>query len=586
MNKRFLRRPERLARDAGPGRLERGTAIRTMMCRASTLGGAPEAMNEGQRKYWPAAGPGGALRVERHFGDREFRCLAERAPHLDAMFRAIAARRGEREALIGDGQRLTYAALDRLVANVAANLARRGIGRGERLALLLGNGPEFATFLLACARLGVIAVPLGTRQRGPELEYLLADCGAAALVFEAELAGNLPPAAATPALRLRFVLGGESAGAEPASRLLGEATAPPSPAIGEEDTAVILYTSGTTGRPKGAMLTHLGILHSILAFARCMGLRDGERTVLAVPASHVTGLIAILLAVMGVAGTTVLMRAFKAREFLELAQRERITYALMVPAQYILCLMDPDFARFDLGAWRIGAFGGAPMPAATIEALAERLPRLTLINAYGATETTSPTTIMPPGENGAHLDSIGQVVPYADMIVVDAEGNPVPPGSTGEIWIKGPMVVPGYWGKPEATAASFTDGYWRSGDLGSIDAEGFVRLYDRVKDMINRAGYKVYSAEVENVMSYHPGVVECAVVGRPDPVLGERVQAFVVPRDAGVTAEALRAFCAERMADYKVPEVIELVSDPLPRNANGKVQKAVLRERARAAGRS
>ncbi len=539
-------------------------------------------MNEGQKKYWPASGPGGALRVERHFGDREFRCFSERWSHLHGMFRAVVARHGDREALVGDGRRLTYGTLDHLVDNAAGNLARRGIGRGERVALLLGNCPEFAIFLLACARLGAIAVPLGIRQRGPELEYLLRDCGAAALIFEAELAANLPPLETLPALRLRFAMGDESIGAEPVSVLLGEASPPPAPSIGEEDTAVILYTSGTTGQPKGAMLTHLGIMHSVLAFARCMGLREGERTILAVPASHVTGLVAILLAVMGLGGTNILMRAFKARDFLELAARERLTYALMVPAQYILCLMDPDFARFDLTTWRIGAFGGAPMPAATIEALAERLPRLTLVNAYGATETTSPTTIMPPGENAAHLDSIGQVVPYADMLVVDAEGKPVPPGSTGEIWIKGPMVVPGYWGKPEATSASFVDGYWRSGDVGSIDAEGFVRLYDRVKDMINRAGYKVYSAEVENVMSYHPGVLECAVVGRPDPVLGERVQAFVVPREPGVTAEAIRAFCAERMADYKVPEVIELASGPLPRNANGKVQKAVLRERARA----
>ena len=539
-------------------------------------------MNEGQRKYWTASGPGGVLRVERHFGDREVRCFSERPLHLDALFRAVAARHGGREAVVGDGKRLSYAELDGLVANAAGNLARHGLRKGDRLALLLGNRPEFLVFLLACARLGIIAVPLGIRQRGPELAYLLADCGAVALIFEAELAGNLPPAERTPALRLHFAAGGASAGAEPAETLLTGAPPPPQLAIGEEETAVILYTSGTTGQPKGAMLTHLGLVHSAMGFARCMGLSDGERTILAVPASHVTGLVAILLAVVNVGGTNVLMRAFKAREFLELAARERLTYALMVPAQYILCLMDPDFDRFDLRSWRIGAFGGAPMPAATIEALAERLPDLTLINAYGATETTSPTTIMPPGENAAHLDSIGQVVPYADMLVVDAEGRPLPPGSTGEIWIKGPMVVPGYWGKPEATAANFVDGYWRSGDVGSIDAAGFVRLYDRVKDMINRAGYKVYSAEVENVMSYCPGVVECAVVGRPDPVLGERVQAFVVPRDPGVTAEAIRAFCAQRMADYKVPEVIAFSSEPLPRNANGKVQKAALRQRARA----
>jgi O-succinylbenzoic acid--CoA ligase len=531
-------------------------------------------------------GPGGALRIERHYGDRDFLCFSERWPHLNAMIREVVAAHGASEAVVGDGQRLTYGALSELAEHAAGHLARLGVQPGERVALLLGNCPEFPIFLLACFRLGAIAVPLGTRQREPELRYLLEDCGAAALVLEAELGGNLPPADATPGLALRIVVGGAVPGCEPAAAFLGPAPAPPMPAVVEEDTAVILYTSGTTGRPKGAMLTHLGIIHSLITFRRCLGLEPGGRAILAVPASHVTGLVAVLLMTVSLGGAIILMRAFKASEFLALAAAERITHTVLVPAQYMLCLREPELARIDLSRWRIGAFGGAPMPEAAISALAERLPGLTLINAYGATETTSPTTIMPPGENAAHLDSIGQVVPCGEVRVVDAESKPVPAGEAGELWIKGPMVVPGYWGKPEATAANFTDGFWRSGDIGSADAAGFVRLHDRLKDMINRAGYKIYSAEVENVLSCHEGVLECAVVGRPDPILGERVQAFVRHRDGGVTAEALRAFCAERMADYKVPEVIELVAEPLPRNANGKLQKAVLRERARAAGGS
>ncbi len=370
-------------------------------------------------------------------------------------------------------------------------------------------------------------------------------------------------------------------GCEPAAELLAPAPRPPTVRVSEEDTAVILYTSGTTGRPKGAMLTHLGIIHSLITFRRCLGLGPGARAVLAVPATHVTGLVAVLLAMASVGGVTVLMRAFDAGEFLALAEAERLSYTVLVPAQYMLCLMEPRLAEVNLSHWRIGAFGGAPMPEAAIAALAERLPRLTLVNAYGATETTSPTTIMPPGETAAHLNSIGQVVPCGEVRVVDAEGGDVPTGEAGELWIKGPMVVPGYWGKPDATAANFSRGFWRSGDVGSIDADGFVRIHDRLKDMINRAGYKIYSAEVENVLSHHEGVLECAVVGRPDPVLGERVQAFVRPRDGTVTAEEIRRFCAARMADYKVPEIVELVAEPLPRNPNGKLQKAVLRERAR-----
>jgi long-chain acyl-CoA synthetase len=532
-------------------------------------------------KLWPSEGPGGALRLERHYGDREFLCFSERWPDLNAMIDEVAQAHGGSEAVVGGGRRLTYRALAELATNAAGHLARRGLRSGDRVALLLGNCPEFLIFLLACFRLGAIAVPLGTRQREPELRYLLSDCGASALVLETEFASNLPSADAVPDLSLRILVGEGVPGCMPAADFFEPISPPPMPSAREEDTAVILYTSGTTGQPKGAMLTHLCIIHSLITFRRCLGLGPGERAILAVPASHVTGLIAIVLTMLSLGGATILMWTFTGRDFLALAAAERLTYTLMVPAQYTLCLMQPEFSRIDLGGWRIGAFGGAPMPEAAIGALAECLPRLTLINAYGATETTSPATIMPPGESAAHPDSVGQVVPCGQVRVVDAAGGLVPAGEHGELWIKGPMVVPGYWGKPEATAANFTDGFWRSGDIGSVDAQGFVRVHDRLKDMINRAGYKVYSAEVENVLSHHSGVLECAVVGRPDPVLGERVQAFVRPRDPGVSAEEIRAFCAARMADYKVPEVIELIAEPLPRNANGKLQKAMLRERAR-----
>ena len=543
-------------------------------------GSAEMSAAEARRQVWCPQGPGGALRLEQHYGDRAFLCFSERWPNLNAMLGEVVRAHGGREAIVGDGRRLTYRGLEELASNAAAHLARRGVRAGDRVALLLGNCSEFLIFLLACFRLGAIVVPLGTRQRAPELRYLLGDCGASALVLEAEFSSQLPPADAVPDLALRIAVGEARPGCEPAADFFQPISPVPVHSAGEEDAAVILYTSGTTGRPKGAMLTHLAIIHSLITFRRCLGFEPGERAILAVPASHVTGLIAILLTMLSLGGATILMRAFKAADFLALAAAERLSYTLMVPAQYMLCLMEPELSRIDLSRWRIGGFGGAPMPEAAISALAERLPGLTLINAYGATETTSPTTIMPPGESAAHPDSVGQVVPCGEVRVVDAEGRPVRVGEPGELWIKGPMVVPGYWGQPKATAAIFPGGYWRSGDIGSIDAQGFVRLHDRLKDMINRAGYKVYSAEVENILSHHPGVLECAVVGRPDPVLGERVQAFVRRRDPGVSAEEIRAFCAERMADYKVPEVIEFLTDPLPRNANGKLQKSALRKRA------
>jgi acyl-CoA synthetase (AMP-forming)/AMP-acid ligase II len=313
------------------------------------------------------------------------------------------------------------------------------------------------------------------------------------------------------------------------------------------------------------MLTNLGIVHSSMTFEACMGFSSSMRAVAAVPLSHVTGVIALLTTVVRCAGTLIVMPAFKARDFLEIMEKERATYTLMVPAMYNLCLLEKDFHRFDLSPWKVGSYGGAPMPAATIAALAEKLPGLQLMNAYGATETTSPATIMPPEEAVRRRDSVGLAVPGAEIRVVD-----------DELWIRGPMVVKGYWDDAAATAREFTDGFWHSGDLGSVDAEGYVRVLDRKKDMINRGGYKVYTAEVESTLAEHPAVVESAVVGYACPVLGERVHAYVTLRKLS-SEEELRKFCATRLADYKVPEKFTLRNEPLPRNANGKILKRELK---------
>jgi long-chain acyl-CoA synthetase len=493
---------------------------------------------------WAARAP--ALREERHFG-RPARCFAERPASLVQMLQEAVARNPRGEALVCGEARLTWEALGARVAEAAGAFAARGVVPGDRVALLLGNRIEFVTAFLGAAWLGAIAVPVSIREQKPGLEYILGHCAAKLVVHEPDLAHLLP---------------------EGIARLLPlDLQGPALQATGgqEEDTTAILYTSGTTGRPKGAMLTNLGIVHSSLVFEACMGLDRHTRAIAAVPLSHVTGVIAQVTTTVRCAGTLVILPAFKARDFLALAERERMTYALMVPAMYKLCLLEKEFEETDLRAWRVGGYGGAPMPAATIAALAEKLPRLALMNTYGATETTSPAVMMPPEEQAGRRDSIGLPVPGAEIKVVDEE-----------LWIRGPMVVKGYWENPEATAREFTDGFWRSGDLGSIDAEGYVCVLDRKKDMINRGGYKVFTAEVESALAEHPAVVESAVVGYACPVLGERVQAFVVAR-SNTSIEELIAFCAARLADYKVPERFVLRDEPLPRNANGKVLKRELR---------
>ncbi len=518
------------------------------------------------------------LRAETHFG-RAMRCFADRWPNLGALFADAVARHGGREALVDGDQRLDYAKLDRVAERLAGHFHRLGLARGDRIVLFLANEREFVHALLAGLRLGLIIVPVNVREQRPELAFVLNQCSARAIVFDVAVADRLPPAAEAPALSVRLSVGGTAPGAIAFEALL-ETRSPQAPRAdpAEEEPAVILYTSGTTGRPKGAMLTHLNVIHSVLHYRVCMRLTAADRSLLAVPASHVTGLVAIILAMFAVGGCVVMQREFKARSFLELAARERVTHTLIVPAMYNLCLRDPDFGRFGLSAWRVGGFGGAPMPEGTIRALAERLPGLTLMNAYGATETTSPTTIMPMGLQAANLDSVGAVVPCAAVRVVDEAGREVAPGESGELWIAGPMVVPRYWENPEATTREFANGYWKSGDIGSVDAAGFVRVFDRKKDMINRGGYKVYSAEVESVLSLHPLVVESALVAVPDSVLGEKTRAIVVARDGVCDADALRAHCAQHLADYKVPDFFAFQSEPLPRNANGKLLKRALRE--------
>jgi long-chain acyl-CoA synthetase len=518
------------------------------------------------------------IRHELHFSDRLVRCFVDRPRSLYGLLETAALRDPDALALIDGDARLTYRNLAGQVERLAAGMAARGMGPWDRVALLIGNRPEFVVTLFAAARLGAIAVPLSIREQGPGLRYMLENSGAKLLIFEAEFADRLPQDWSR---ERSIAIGASSAGAATLAAVLeerGAASPPHRPE--EEDVAVILYTSGTTGRPKGAMLTHLNIAHLITLRAICRGLARRDRALLAVPANHAIGLVATVLTMIHVGGSTILMRAFKARRFLELMATERVTVTNMVPAMYQLCLLEPNFVAFDLSSWRIGGFGGAPMPEATIASLAECLPRLQLSNGYGATETTAGTTLMPFAHTARHPDSVGLAVPCAEVRIMDEAGREVRPGEAGEIWIKGPMVVPGYWANDTATRESFVAGFWRSGDIGAIDEAGYLRLFDRLKDMINRAGYKVFSAEVENVLSHHPQIAEAAVVAHPDPVLGEKVHAFVTARDERLSEDEVRAFCRARLADYKVPEFVTIGTAPLPRNANGKLQKDVLRRRA------
>jgi acyl-CoA synthetase (AMP-forming)/AMP-acid ligase II len=519
-----------------------------------------------------------AMRMETRFGDRVVPVFVDRPPDIWTMVAEAAARNPDGEALVLGERRLTWRETAREAARIAAGFKEIGLRPGDRVALLLGNRLEFVLAMFGAAHLGLVTVMLGTRQQKPEIAYVLTDCGAKLIVYEDALAERLPDAGDVPDLLHRVSIGGGGGALAFQDLIAAEPSPSPSP-VDEEDVAMILYTSGTTGRPKGAMLAHCNLVHSAMVYEACMGMTQDDRSIAAVPLAHVTGIAANIVTMARCAGTLIVVPDFKAPDYLTVAARERVTQTVMVPAMYNLCLLQVDFDSYDLSSWRIGGYGGAPMPVATIERLSEKLPGLKLVNAYGATETSSPSTIMPPEYTASHLDSVGLPCPGATIMVVDADGREVPRGEVGEIWIHGGSVIKGYWNNPAATAAGFTGGFWHSGDLGSIDADNFVRVVDRQKDMINRGGLKIYSAEVESVLAGHPAVVESAVVARPCPVLGERVHAVVVVR-TDVDSPTLRAWCAERLSDYKVPETIDLSVQPLPRNANGKVLKNVLREAA------
>ena len=528
-----------------------------------------------------------ALRLEALYGDRLVPCYADRPRNLDAMLRASVAARGDAPALEDGEATVTYRQLDRLADRVATGLLARQVKAGDRVALFVGNRTEFVVLLAGIWRLGAIAVPIGVRQSAAELAYMLDQCGAAALVFDASLAERLPPREQIAGVHCLVCI--EDAGT-PATGHDGAMTYAALLAGGDDtsvcaefpDTqpACIMYTSGTTGHPKGAVLSHLGFFHTARHYVGRFGYTADDRLLLTIPGSHISGLLAVVVVSLQIGGCLVLQRQFNAGETLALIEARRVSAAVMVPAMYNLCLLHPDLPKRDLSCWRIGHFGGAAMPEVTISRLAEALPGLVLYNGFGATETTSAVTLTERGDAARKPDTVGTVVPCVDIRVLDNEGREVTAGASGELWIRSPGNAIGYWANVEATRASFVAGYWRSGDIGSVDAEGFVRVFDRIKDMINRGGFKVYCVELENVIQRHPGVIEVAAVASPCPVLGERIHVFVHATES-IDTEAVRALCRRMLADYRTPDFVTVSATPLPRNLNGKLVKAPLRVQAR-----
>jgi long-chain acyl-CoA synthetase len=498
---------------------------------------------------------------------------------------------------------ISRAEIDRLSGALAVGLRGLGVARGDRVALMLQNVPQFVIALLAIWKLGAIAVPCNPMLRERELARQLSDCGAAGIVALESLYRE-PVAAAAPAAGLGFVVTTseldlldreppelladvERARAPEAQDLLellaaNEGTEPEPVELGAGDVAALTYTSGTTGPPKGAMNTHGNFVYDSCIFREWLHVDEDDVVLGIAPLFHITGLIAHVGLALSAPLPLVLAYRFDPCETLRLIELHSTTISVAAITAYLALLRDESLARHDVSSLTKAYSGGAPIPLAVVEEF-ERRTGVAIRTAYGLTETTSashltPLGRRPPTDAATGALAVGIPVFNTEMRILDDVGNPLPAGEVGEVALAGPQVVPGYWNKPEESAHAFPGGELRTGDVGKMDSEGWLYIVDRKKDMIVASGYKVWPREVEDVIYEHPAVHEAAVVGAPDEYRGETVRAFVsLKPGARAETDELIAFCRERLAAYKCPRSIDVL-DELPKTVSGKILRRELRE--------
>jgi len=523
-------------------------------------------------------------------------------PSLPALM-AAARLHGARDFLVYGEERVTFTAFHCAVAALAAALAARGVAKGDRVALAMRNVPEWPVAFFAITALGAIAVPLNAWWTGEELAFALGDCGAAMLIADADRWARIAPHAADLPLRLTLVARGAASAAGPVTEIeqfedligpstswdaLPEADLPPA-AVASDDPAGIFYTSGTTGKPKGALGTHRNLTTNIITSAWSVAqsaLRRGEPVpeskprviLLAVPLFHVTACSATLMGALAAGSTIVMIHKWDTREAMRLIEKERVTLTGGVPFIAWQLIEHPDRDQFDLSSLEAIAYGGAPSAPELVQAIWQTFGALPG-NGWGMTETMATVTHHMAEDYLNRPSSCGPPAPVAAVEVRAEDGVTVlPRGTVGELWACGPMIVAGYWNRPEATAQTFVNGWVRTGDLAKVDEEGFCTIVDRAKDVIIRGGENIYSIEVENVLYEHPAVTDVALVGVPHRTLGEEPAAVVHLAPGAEANEAeLKAFVAARLAGFKVPVRVAFSTETLPRNANGKILKAEIR---------
>jgi acyl-CoA synthetase (AMP-forming)/AMP-acid ligase II len=498
----------------------------------------------------------------------------------DALHRQ-ATSRPDATALIFEDRVTRYAALDRRASQVANGLADFGIRRHDRVGYLGRNSDLYFELLFGAARLGAVLVPLNWRLAPPEIGAIVADAGITTLFVGPGF--DAVPAALSLSYSLRCVSMDGASGAWPDFAAWRDAADPRDRAfpVAADDTVLQLYTSGTTGVAKGVELSNTGLLNLFMAGENGgpIGFGAGEVVLVCMPVSHVAGTNIGLAGLVGGAAVVV-MAMFDPATLIDIIPRHGVTSLILVPAAILLLVQHPDCARADFRSVRQLLYGASPIAEAMVEQARTVFPNAGLWHLYGLTEACGGGTFLPPAMHDpalGKLRSCGKPYPGFDLRIVDPAGQPVPAGTVGEIVIRSPTVMKGYWNNPEATRNAFFPGGWlRTGDAAYRDEDGFVYVHDRVKNMIVSGGENVYPAEVENALFGHPAIAEVAVIGVPDATWGERVTACVVARaGAALTVEDLRAFARDRLAPYKLPRELRLLP-ALPKTALGKVQKRAL----------
>ncbi|MGI8854941.1 MAG: long-chain-fatty-acid--CoA ligase [Thermomicrobiales bacterium] len=504
---------------------------------------------------------------------------------LAEVVRDVARRDGTKAAIIFQDTPISYAALDAAIECAANGLAARGIAHGDRVAILLPNIPQFVIAYYAVQRIGGVVVPINVLYRAEEIAYVLNDSEATALiVHELFYPGAAEALPAVPSVtQVIFVGTGEAPeGTTPWSALADGSAPEHAPVtIAPQDLATICYTSGTTGRSKGAMLTHRNFIANCEQCERIPGYDIGpeDRMLLVLPLFHIYGMNVCMTAMLRAGGTIVLIPRFDATGVLEQIQKHRCTMLPGAPPMYVAWVNHPDLANYDLSSLRLAGSGAAALPVQVLETFRERT-GVEISEGYGLTEA-SPASHSNAAGGVSKPGTIGPVIPGVEARLVDDDDNDVPPGAEGEILLRGDNIMIGYWRNPEATAEALRGGWFHTGDIATMDDDGYYTIVDRKKDMINAGGFKVWPREVEEVLYRHPAVQEAAVVPMPDAYSGEKPMAFVAFKSGqSATADELTEYCRARLATFKVPRQFEF-RDELPKLPTGKVLRRVLRDDAK-----